>query len=337
MKRLHIFKPGTHIAMDGTEITFSEADLQATATAYDPALHEAPMVIGHPKHDAPAYGWAKGLAVEDGQLYADPDQVDTAFAEMHAAGRFKKRSASFYGPEDPRNPVPGVYYLRHIGFLGAQPPAIKGLKAANFADGACLTIEFGDFTDRTIARQFRNLKNWMIEKFGKEDADKVLDEWDLEMITEEALRPEPVAETLNPAYAEGTETMLTPEQIKQQAELDAREKKLKEQETQFSEGANKETRKANVAFVDSLVKEGKLLPAHVAKTVALLDFASGLNSGAVTIEFGEGDAKKTESPAETLKSLLTAAPKQIEFGELGHQDPPAAQGAAIPTNLAKHV
>ena len=45
---------------------------------------------------------------------------------------FKKRSASFYPPGHPANPTPDRPYLRHVGFLGAQPPAVKGL--ADFAD-----------------------------------------------------------------------------------------------------------------------------------------------------------------------------------------------------------
>jgi len=142
-KPLQIFKPGRHTAMSGAELAFSESDLAATAAAYDPALAEAPIVVGHPAADAPAYGWVKALAFAEGGLEAEPDQVDPAFAEMVAAGRFKKISASFYPPESPKNPVPGVYYLRHVGFLGAQPPAVKGLRAPSFAEGdEAVTLEF---------------------------------------------------------------------------------------------------------------------------------------------------------------------------------------------------
>jgi hypothetical protein len=59
--RLHIFKPGTQTDMNGRVIQFNESDLAASAQAYDPKVHEAPIVIGHPKHDAPAYGWVKSL------------------------------------------------------------------------------------------------------------------------------------------------------------------------------------------------------------------------------------------------------------------------------------
>lgn len=40
---IHIFRPGRHTAMQGQSLDFSEADLAATAAAYNPALHEAPL------------------------------------------------------------------------------------------------------------------------------------------------------------------------------------------------------------------------------------------------------------------------------------------------------
>lgn len=133
---LHIFKPGTHVAMSGQTLNFSEADLAATCAAYDPAKHEAPLVVGHPQHDLPAYGWVESLRFSEGRLDATPAQVNPDFADMVAAGAFKKISASFYSPDAPQNPVPGVYYLRHVGFLGAQAPAVKGLRNPKFADAA---------------------------------------------------------------------------------------------------------------------------------------------------------------------------------------------------------
>jgi hypothetical protein len=146
-KPLQIFRPGRHTAMSGAELAFSEADLAASAAAYDPALSEAPIVVGHPAHDLPAYGWVKSLAFAAGNLEAEPDQVDPAFAEMVAAGRFKKISASFYPPASKNNPVPGVYYLRHVGFLGAAAPAVKGLRTPAFADeGDAVTLEI-DFSE----------------------------------------------------------------------------------------------------------------------------------------------------------------------------------------------
>lgn len=144
---IHLFKPGTHTAMSGAQLDFSESDLAAMVAAYDINKHEAPICIGHPKDDAPAYGWVQGLRMAADGPEAIPHQVNADFAELHKSGAFKKISASFYPPASPHNPVPGVYYLRHVAFLGAQPPAIKGLRAPrlDFAElDDCVCIEFAE-------------------------------------------------------------------------------------------------------------------------------------------------------------------------------------------------
>lgn len=146
MRRIEIFRAGSHTDIHGNTHTLTEADLSASARAYDPARHEAPLVIGHPKLDAPAWGWVKSLQAAGASLAALPEQVQPAFAEQVAAGSYKKVSASFYPPDAARNPVPGVWYLRHVGFLGAMPPAVKGLRPVEFGedDDQAVTLEFAE-------------------------------------------------------------------------------------------------------------------------------------------------------------------------------------------------
>ena len=147
MKRIHIFKTGTHTDSHGQTLTFSEADLTAAVAAYDPNLHQAPIVVGHPKTDNPAYGWVQSLKGDGGNLFATPEQVNTEFSEQVANGAYKKVSASFYPPNSPANPAKGAYYLRHVGFLGAEPPAIKGLQPIEFSesdDAVTLTVDFAE-------------------------------------------------------------------------------------------------------------------------------------------------------------------------------------------------
>ena len=76
VKSINIFKAGTHTSAGGTTLDFSDDVLQASASAYDPAIHEAPMVIGHPADNGPAFGWIASLSYAEGELHADPDQVD---------------------------------------------------------------------------------------------------------------------------------------------------------------------------------------------------------------------------------------------------------------------
>lgn len=140
---IEIFRAGTHVDNAGNSRVFSVADVQSMAAAYNPLRHEAPMVLGHPEHDLPAQGWVKGLqATADGRLLMQAAKIDPEFAQSVQSGRYKKRSASFYPPSAQGNPAPGQWYLRHVGWLGAQPPAIKGLSDVQFGAGAdnCLVV-----------------------------------------------------------------------------------------------------------------------------------------------------------------------------------------------------
>lgn len=192
-KPIHIFRAGRHIAMSGRAIEFAEADVAAIAAAYDPAVHEAPIVVGHPATDDPAYGWIGALRAEGGDLVADPRQVEPQFAEMVRDGRFRKISASFYPPEAVSNPVPGKWYLKHVGFLGAQAPSVKGLRAAEFADDQdAVTVELA-FSEAEIAglasagfgglrRVISGLRDWLLSSQGQEVADRVVPASEMEAL-----------------------------------------------------------------------------------------------------------------------------------------------------------
>ena len=178
---IEIFRGGTHTDMRGTTLAFGESEIAGIAAAYDPALSEAPIVIGHPRTDAPAYGWVKSLSARGDRLYAEPDQVDAAFAELVESGRYKKVSACFYRPTAPANPKPGAYYLRHVGFLGAQPPAVKGLAPVEFAESPeddLLLVEFADHESVSLLSRvlslFRGVRDYIVERDGTEKADAVI-------------------------------------------------------------------------------------------------------------------------------------------------------------------
>jgi hypothetical protein len=134
MGPFRLLKPGRFVTADGSEVEFSETDLRATAEAYDPSLHEAPIVIGHPQDNEPAWGWVAALRWGKGHLWALPWNVEPAFAELVSQRRYSRVSASLYRPDSPANPKPGVWYLRHVGFLGAQPPAVKGLPPVRLSE-----------------------------------------------------------------------------------------------------------------------------------------------------------------------------------------------------------
>lgn len=76
MQSIHFFRAGTHTASDGRTLSFSQSDLAKIAAAYNPATHEAPIVVGHPKTDAPAFGWVERIEARPDGLHAIPRQVN---------------------------------------------------------------------------------------------------------------------------------------------------------------------------------------------------------------------------------------------------------------------
>lgn len=333
-----IFRAGTRTDANGNTVTITEADLAAAAQAYDPKVHEAPIVVGHPKADAPAYGWVKSLGVQNGVLTADFAQVDEGFADLVKAGRYKKVSASFYPPTSPNNPKPGVWTLRHVGFLGAQPPAVKGLSAISFAEGE-VYVEFAEDAHLQTASLLSRFRDWFIGRFGLEEADKVLPDWQIEAIKELAAVPQthaPAEFTESPPSPENHENKETPMSLEQElaAEKAAREaaekkaaesqaelKKLQdEQHTALRDGAHEQ----NAEFAEGLVKAGRLKPTDKDLVVKVLDFAEYPDD--VTADFGEGSKKQPLSAA--LRAFFTAVlPKQIQGGEMAKGETPSGLAA----------
>ena len=136
---IEIFRTGQHTDSNGCDILIDSPTLDRIATCYDSSLHEAPLVLGHPQDDKPAWGWVQSLRRRGKSLLATLKDIAPEIAEAVRKGQYKKVSASFYRPQAPHNPAPQGWYLRHIGLLGAQTPAIKGLAPLKFAetDHAC--------------------------------------------------------------------------------------------------------------------------------------------------------------------------------------------------------
>jgi len=321
-KRLQIFRAGRHTDMHGKTIEFTDADIAACAAAYDPAKFEAPLVVGHPDINAPAYGWVKSLAHSDGEpLEAEPHQVEASFAELVNAGRFKKISASFYLPDAPNNPVPGTWYLRHVGFLGAAAPAVKGLKSASFAADEAGVVEFSDaYALSLVASMFRSIRDAFIARFGLEDADRAIPAWQIDSIesaarSDESPIPAPIyaAPAAKPAITGGDDDMSTARIAELEAELAAEKKRGNDLEAAGRTARFAAIAAADQTRVEALVSAGRLLPAHRAGVVAFLAAMAAVE--AETVAFGETDAAKKSSMHDWLVAFLEAQPAKVELGE----------------------
>lgn len=142
IKEVHIFKAGTQTSAQGITREFTKNDLEQIAKSYKPDVHEAPIRIGHDDNDkVPAWGWVKGVKVKGDELFAEIDFSPLA-TDYIKNGLYKKVSASFYSPDSKINPEPGKWSLRHVALLGAQPPAVKGLKGFAYEENADGVLDF---------------------------------------------------------------------------------------------------------------------------------------------------------------------------------------------------
>tara|TARA_B100000965_G_scaffold127651_1_gene106191 strand:+ start:6282 stop:7493 length:1212 start_codon:yes stop_codon:yes gene_type:complete len=348
---LPILPAGQHVALDGRAVEFTEAVLQEIVDSYDRKLHEAPLVIGHPKLNGPAYGWAKSVEVRDGMLFAEPHEVVPEFAELANRKMYKKRSASIYLPDSPGNPTPGKHYLRHIGFLGAMPPAIKGIPdaALEFAeDDDALAVEFAEapYAFTAIADILRRLRDVFVERDGAEQAELIIPQWQIKSIEESARNSaerdvafseseQTNSDTPTPEGVDGTaaSAAAAPEpgndgasaadagaaateepamaDDDRETQLAERERKVAEGEARIAAAQAEEKEKEAAEFAEGLVASGQLLPRQKARVVSLL-----LNLPTDTpLEFAEGEQTISEPADKLLRGLLSDLPKQVDFAE----------------------
>lgn len=303
--RIPFFRSGRHTDNKGNTHEFTESELRAVASNYKPSVFKTPLVIGHPKNDDPAYGHVNSIEFDEStkELVAIAEATDVAFAEAVNAGKYGtdgKISPAWYARGNPHNPIQNGLYPRHIGFLGAVPPAVKGLSPLEFNDGNNYAVWYFSEEDTETEDQK------MIKELSKKIADLESVITELKVIKEKKEGSEfNEGDPSSPAQSSSNDP--DKERIKELtqkiANLEAiilELKATKDQETEIRVQAE------NAEFCEGLIKAGKLLPAQRKTVEKLLSTAP-----AASFEFNEAQT----SFIELLKNLLDSAPS-YDFSEL---------------------
>ncbi|MBF0262463.1 MAG: peptidase [Magnetococcales bacterium] len=302
-----VFKSGRHADMSGTTLVITDADLTRTVAAYDPERWKAPLVIGHPRHDAPAWGWVSALSLENGTLMATLIELDPTVIELVAQGRYRNVSVSFYTPNGPGNPAPGVYYPRHVGLLGAQPPAVKGLPQVAFhEDASSAPWAVGEACAPTEAESIATPPQPTMESRMHDKIDK--EEQSLQEMRERLALQERELAAREARFAEQMDGIAQREEVLRQAEEE-----------------RKQTRAAE--FVDALVADGRVLPRFRDGLVAFLVFLAD----AGMVEFAENQGRRA-----FLEGFLKELPRQVDYAEHtpAGRDPAPALRFQVPTGFS---
>ena len=291
-KWIEIARTGTFEDSAGRLRTFTARDLDAIARSYDPAKRDAPLTFGHPQTDkAPAYGWVEKLKSEGGRLYANFSQVPEQVRDLVAKGHYRHVSMSL---------MPDLVTLRHVALLGAEQPAIDGLRAVEFADGGdAIIVDFavrqqGDdsMTIEELQRQVGQLTA-QLEALKTENAD---------------LKKKADSHKQEKDKAEAAKTEAEQKAEKANADFAAYRGKI--------EGERREAR------VAELVKAGKVKPAEKA---GVLDFAARLATQTGTVDFAAPDGR-TESLSMEERYFRELEARPVDERAFDFSAPPAHTG-----------
>ena len=306
MKEIEVCKVGKWPGQGG-EVEVTKTMLEELAASYDPDTHQAPAVLGHPKTDEPALGWFEKFKLVGDKLVAIPRKISKELKNAIDEEKYKYVSLSFYHPTTPGNPKPGKYYVKHVGFLGAVPPAVKGLTALaeDEPDAVYLSVENDlAWSIKSTRSIFSKIRDFVIEKFGKEVADEVIPEWRLDSLFEIAERQFKTDE-VNMSEKDKLEQL--------QKERDKLAAALAEQ--QAAVALNEAT-----ARIEAAIDAGKITPA--AKDAAIDVYKAAI----APAELSEG-----ESLIDKINALIDALPA-IDMSEKTREvtEPKAPVGVTLP-------
>lgn len=325
---IELFRAGTHIDSKGREFTATREDLDEVVRNHG-VLGAAPAVLGHPKHDDPAYAWTSGLRREGDSLFAAWEDINPAFDDGLEAGAYRNRSVKFK-----RHKHFGLH-LAHVGWLGASRPAIEGLategrtfSAPDDADEED-AFEFTATDDAvgslawavgSVSELLRGVRDHLIASDGLEVADRVLPAYRIDYLADqarsarEAVVRDGARQFSSQPTPDGDDPMPQITQEQHDAALDAARKEVREQVVaEFSaQGAElAELRKQRKTerldkVVNDLKATGNLLPADEAEFRAVAEHL--LDQGTFEFAAADGNNKSLDLLGSVHKFMAARSP-----------------------------
>ncbi len=311
---VEVFRAGTQTDSSGYTREWTKSDLETIVKKYnEQKSHEAPVVIGHPKDNAPAFGWVEELKTDGKLLYAKFKQLVPEFVEAVKKGMYKKRSISLYGD----------LMLRHIGFLGAVPPAVKGLADIKFnEDNSVMDIEFEEkikegeeVMTAELKKQIDDLQNKLkdSEKSFNEKINTLTQE--LATTKEELAKKEAALNDSQTKFNEVSDELKKLKDEKKEPELTEKEKEFSEEIRSLKIKLNAQEQLNRIAeyksFAEQLHREGKLVTDLKPMVVDLLE--ATYNAG--KFNFSENGKAVEANVVDKLKEYLSKQPKIVSFSE----------------------
>ena len=318
---IDICRAGTWRDIAGREVAIDEARLDRIVAEHA-AADPAPVVVGHPEADAPAYAWIESLRRVGDRLQAKLRDIAGPFREAVEAGHYAGRSIALQGDT-----------LRHLGFLGGRAPAVPGLAPTCFASAPETVITFADgaaeASQQSSEAQPDSLR--APEPRGDEDGNGRVP------LCAPQARGEVEEEGSNPSSAspqggDGNDGRAA--LAERETALAAREAALLARE---AAAAADDRRRAAEAAIAPHVEAGRVLPSERAALVALLAALGderntddeGAAGGHATITFASASGgEERMRPAAILERFIEGLPRRVDYRTLAGGSVPGASAFA---------
>lgn len=133
----------------GRAQTITGQDVEKLIAGFDKTDRRIPLVFGHPKINAPAYGWVEALRRIGDVLQAKFRQLHDDVKKLVRNGNYKDVSIAL---------APDKSRIVHGGLLGAVQPAILGLREVEFSDqNSAIVIEFNQHSAEDLQQMRQSL------------------------------------------------------------------------------------------------------------------------------------------------------------------------------------
>lgn len=288
-------------ANNGLSLTLSE--LQEAVKNFKDTR---PISIDHIKTGKePKYGEVKWVELNkdvlEGEIGLLPE-VQPLFEK----GLYNKWSSGFKRGDN------GMY-LHHLALLGAQPPAIEGLQVVNFSEDCKCDVEIEyNFKDEygykfdVISRFMRELREWFIEKYGKDEADKVASNWKIEDV-QAPVKEKEIKESINFSNKLGEDTMTIEEMQKQLDEEKNKAKNFSDELTLYKKREKELKKEALKNAMNGKVPKEKI--------DMVLEFSDKIETGSK--EFSD---KKNRDFFEVITEVFSSLPNMVDTKEYSFSD-----------------
>lgn len=262
---IEVFKAGKYPQGDVTV-----DDLKAAEKNYDPKYFESPITLDH-SETGPVYGKVEKIKVgEKGSLWAKFRNVSSDLIDMVKTGKYTERSAEFYPNLDGKG-----FYLRAVSFVPF--PQVKGMTPITFSENERINFPAGDYLKFEeyrmpyVSRVFQNIRDFFIEKFGLEVADKCIPSYTIDTLREPAENETPQLYSEKNKKENKREDEVTPEEFMKFREDSEKENTALKKELQKYKESARESEA--LKFFEGLVENG-IEPKHKDTVVG---FMAGLS------------------------------------------------------------